>query len=91
VTFVIPVCATCGTAAFPPRVVCPRCAHREWRDEPVDSGVVERITERDATRIATVRTALGPLLVVRLLGAAAPGDVAALAADGDIPVAAPKR
>jgi uncharacterized OB-fold protein len=89
VTFPIPVCATCGRAVFPPRVLCPQCGGREWRDEPVDGGVVERSTERDGTAIATVRTPLGPVLVARLLGDAAAGDAVVLDADGAVPVARP--
>jgi uncharacterized OB-fold protein len=89
VSFAIPVCTACGAAAFPPRVLCARCGNREWRDAFVDGGAVERTTERDATDIASVRTPLGPLLVVRLLRAAAPGQAVVLDADGDVPVAAP--
>jgi uncharacterized OB-fold protein len=89
VSFAIPVCTACGAAAFPPRVLCPRCGGRQWREEHVTGGAVVRTTTRDATRIASVRTPLGPLLVVRLLGAAAPGDRVVLDDDGDVPVATP--
>jgi uncharacterized OB-fold protein len=72
---------------FPPRVRCPQCGNGEWRAEVVDNGVVERTTERDATRIASVRTPTGVLLIVRLLGQARPGDGVMIDADGEIPVA----
>jgi uncharacterized OB-fold protein len=85
----IPVCAACGAAAFPPRALCPRCGSREWSLEDVASGVVEGVTERDGTRIAEVRTPLGPLVIVRLAGESAPGQHVALGLDGSAPVASP--
>jgi len=72
---------------FPPRALCPQCGGREWRNEPVEDGVVEGATERDGTAIATIRTRLGPVLVARLLGDATAGDAVALEADGGVPVA----
>jgi len=85
-----PVCVACGTAVFPPRSLCPRCGSRGWRDKAVDGGVVERTTERDGTSIATVRTAIGPIVVARLVGVAAVGDAVVLEADGAVPVATPR-
>jgi uncharacterized OB-fold protein len=87
VSFPIPVCRACGEAAFPPRLLCPRCGGPDWWIEAVDGGVVERSTERDGTSIATVRTPLGPVLVARLLGAAMNGDAVRLDAVGAVPVA----
>jgi uncharacterized OB-fold protein len=89
VSFPIPICGACGAAVFPPRALCPRCGGRAWREERVDTAVVEHTTERDGTAIATVRTSLGPLLVTRLLGNANRGDVVGLDADGAVPVATP--
>lgn len=83
------MCSACGEAAFPPRLLCPRCGARSWREERIDTAVVERTTERDGTAIATVRTPLGPLLVTRLLGNTKRGEVVGLDADGDVPVATP--
>jgi uncharacterized OB-fold protein len=91
VTFVIPVCAECATAVFPPRVICPKCGNREWRAEVVADGVIERTTERDATRIASVRTQIGPVLIVRLLDQAGRGDGVLIDADSEIPVATRRR
>lgn len=79
----VPVCIACGTAAWPPRALCPRCGHGEWREQPVVSGVVAGVTERDGTRVAEVRTPLGPLVLVRLVGEARAGDAVSLGlADG---------
>lgn len=84
----VPVCAACRAAAFPPRVLCPRCGGAEWIAEPVESGIVEAVTERDGTRIAAVRTPLGPVVIVRLETDARPGDSVSLATTGFVPVAA---
>lgn len=81
----VPVCTACGRAAFPRRLLCPECGGAEWRDEPVDSGVVEAATERDA-RVGAVRTRLGPLVIARLETDAGAGDEVALDQDGDVPV-----
>jgi Rubredoxin-like zinc ribbon domain (DUF35_N) len=80
VSFPLPVCATCGNAAFPRRLLCPRCGGREWRTEPVDTGVVERASGS----VAAVRTPLGPVLLARLVGT---GPEVTLDSDGSVPVA----
>jgi hypothetical protein len=61
----VAVCTTCGTASFPRRLLCPRCAGRSSEDEET-TGVVEQATEREGVRIADVRTLLGPHVVTRL-------------------------
>jgi uncharacterized OB-fold protein len=86
----VPVCTVCGTAAFPPRALCPRCASAQWRDEPVDAGVVEGVTCRDGTLIAAVRTPLGPLVVVRLVSAARSGDSVSVDLVRSVPTAFPR-
>jgi len=83
----IPVCAACGTAAFPPRVLCARCGGAEWIAEPVESGIVEAVTELDGTHIAAIRTPLGPVVIARLKTDAHPGDSLSLATTGLVPVA----
>jgi len=65
VSIVVPVCTACGHAVFPPRVLCPHCSGREWEARETD-GVVEQLTERDRTRIASVRTQLGPVVIARV-------------------------
>ena len=85
----VPVCTACGAAVFPPRALCPRCGAREWRAEPVESGVIVGVTERDGTRIAAVRTPLGPVVVVRLLAHAHAGDGVALSMIRSVPTASP--
>lgn len=44
--FTVEACARCGYAAYPPRILCPRCGAAEWRRQLADSGVVEEITVR---------------------------------------------
>jgi len=83
----IPICTGCGRAVFPPRLLCPHCGAAEWRDELVDVGVLEAVTERGDVRVGAVRTPLGPLLIARVEGEHHPGDDVALDEDGDVPVA----
>lgn len=87
----VPVCTTCGLAVFPPRPLCPRCAGAGWRDEPVESGVIDGITSRDGTLIAAVRTPLGPIVVARLRTEARTGDAVSLGQDGSVPTASATR
>lgn len=86
-TLEIPVCEACGRAVFPDRLLCPACGARAWRREPVATGVLEAAAQRGDVRIGAVRTSLGPLAIVRLVGDAKPGDEVPLSADGDVPVA----
>jgi hypothetical protein len=83
----IPICAACGRAVFPQRLLCPDCGGAEWRHEPVDAGVLEAATERDGVHVGLVRTPLGPVLVARVEGEHHPGAQVALDEDGDVPVA----
>ena len=87
----IPVCDACGAAAFPPLLLCPACAGRTWRDEPVERGVLEGRTEmsRDGVRVGLVRVPIGPLVVFRIEGDAKVADEVALDQDGGVPVARP--
>jgi uncharacterized OB-fold protein len=80
------VCAACGRAVFPRRLLCPDCGGAEWREEPVETGVLEAAAEREA-RAGAVRTPLGPLAIARLESDAAPGSEVTLDQDGDVPVA----
>lgn len=81
------VCASCGRAAFPQRLLCPDCGGRDWREEPVESGVLEAVADRGEVRVGAVRTALGPLAIARVEGDARPGAQVRLDEDGRIPVA----
>ena len=83
----IPICTDCGRAVFPPRLLCPDCGGGEWRDELVDAGVLEAVTERGDVRVGAVRTPLGPLLIARVEAEHRPGDDVMLDEDGDVPVA----
>jgi uncharacterized OB-fold protein len=72
------VCATCGAAAFPPRVICPRCGSIEWNATEARQGTVEAATENSGVRVATVRTDQGPLLIARLTCEAKIGAIVVL-------------
>jgi uncharacterized OB-fold protein len=80
------VCESCGRAVFPHRFLCPDCGGREWRKEPVESGMLEAAAEREV-RVGAVRTPLGPLAISRIETDAASGAEVALDQDGDTPVA----
>ncbi len=87
----IPVCDACGAATFPPRLLCPVCAGRTWRDAPVERGVLEgsTVTVRDGVHVGLVRVPVGPLVVARVEGTAEVGDEVALDQEGIVPVARP--
>jgi len=80
------VCAACDRAVFPRRFLCPDCGGGEWREEPVEQGVLEAAAEREV-RVGAVRTPLGPLAVARIESDAEPGAEVILDQDGDVPVA----
>lgn len=81
------VCGSCGRTVFPERLLCPDCGARDWREQPVESGVLESVAEQGEVRIGIVRTPPGPLAVVRVQGEAREGDQVMLAEDGEVPVA----
>jgi len=81
------VCGSCGRAAFPQRLLCPDCGARDWREEPVESGVLEAVADRGEVRLGAVRTPLGPLAIARVEGDAQAGTEVALDEDGEVPVA----
>ncbi|HKI91702.1 MAG TPA: zinc ribbon domain-containing protein [Gaiellaceae bacterium] len=81
------VCGSCGRAAFPQRLLCPDCGARDWREERVESGVLEAVADRGEVRVGAVRTPLGPLAIVRVEGDAQAGAEVALDEDGEVPVA----
>lgn len=104
--FTVAVCEQCGYAAYPPRILCPRCGAAEWRRRLADSGVVEEITVRrpvskrrqlpdgnwldqSETRLGSVRTDLGPVIVARVPGDATPGDRVRLRAQASTAIALP--
>ena len=84
------VCARCGYAAFPERLLCPRCGARWWQSREAREGIVEATTAlrrapgRDhdpPVALALVRLAEGPLVVVRLEREAGRGEAVALSLD----------
>jgi uncharacterized OB-fold protein len=81
------VCESCGRAAFPQRLLCANCGARDWREEAVESGVVEAVADRGDVQLGFVRTGLGPLVIARVEGDAAAGAEVSLAQDGEVPVA----
>lgn len=86
-SFTLPVCSACGDAVFPPRALCPHCGGRDWATAEAATGTVEEVTERDGTRIASVRTDLGPVVIARAPSGVERGAVVELDADVGMPVA----
>ncbi len=95
-TFFVFVCSRCDYAAFPARLLCPRCGGEHWKRREVREGVVESRTRlhrapgrdyRPPVAVALVRVPEGPLVVARLEGELATGERVALALEGGAPVA----
>jgi uncharacterized OB-fold protein len=70
----IPVCASCATAAFPPRVLCPSCGSREWTTVDAVGGTVVGLTEHRGIVIASVRSDAGPVIIARAIRPLEPGE-----------------
>ena len=86
----VQVCVACGHAVFPRRSLCPKCGARDWRPEDAGSALVEEVTShRRGGTIASVRTALGPVVIARAPDGIAPGTEVSLGLDGGAPVARP--
>ena len=83
----VAVCGSCGNASFPPPYLCPRCGAREWREEQVESGTLEAVSDRGEVRVGAVRLPQGPVAIARVEGDAQAGAEVALSEDGDVPVA----
>ena len=81
------ICESCDTAAFPPRLLCPRCGCRHFRSETVEHATLENFCDRGEVKLGTVRVPQGPLLIVRLYGDPTRGSRVALDEDGNVPVA----
>ena len=82
---VVFVCQTCGEAVFPARALCPRCGDNRWREQTVGDGVVEQATEHRGVPVASVRTALGPVVIARC--SEKPGSRVRLGDENGAPVA----
>jgi uncharacterized OB-fold protein len=89
VTFLLPVCASCGHAVFPSRVLCPACGGTGWETREAAGGVAEQVTAWNGVGVAAVRTDLGPVVVARALAGVDAGGAVELAADGGVPIARP--
>lgn len=61
----IPVCADCGHAVWPARLLCPRCHSDRSQLRDATTGTVEQATAAGGNRLATVRLAAGPLVIAR--------------------------
>jgi uncharacterized OB-fold protein len=44
--FTVSECTSCGYLAYPPRILCPKCAGSEWKRHLAETGVVTEITVR---------------------------------------------
>ena len=94
--FFVSFCSRCGYAAFPERLLCPRCGGERWKRREAGEGVVDSRTRihraprrsySPPVALALVRVTGGPLVVARLEDEVAIGGAVALALDGGAPVA----
>ncbi|WP_413755628.1 zinc ribbon domain-containing protein [Streptomyces sp. MMBL 11-3] len=76
-------CRTCGGQWFPARLMCPRCGGADLAPVGVERGVVEQLTHLGDVVIASVACDPEPLLVARLHGTVAVGDVVELTDQSD--------
>jgi uncharacterized OB-fold protein len=73
-------CGSCELVVFPPRLLCPRCGSRDWRDTEIATGVVEQATTArsrrrpDGVALGAVRLSEGGVAIARLEDGASPGD-----------------
>ncbi|MFT8245477.1 hypothetical protein [Roseomonas sp. BN140053] len=65
-------CDRCGQTCYPARLLCFRCGHDGWTALPCETGVVEECTtlpgrdDQAPLVLASIRSALGPVMVARL-------------------------
>lgn len=78
---------SCGCVGFPQRLLCADCSVSDWREEPVETGVLEAVADRAEVQVGAVHTVLGPVVVARTKGHAAACGQFSLAGDGEVPVA----
>jgi uncharacterized protein len=84
----VQLCAACGHAVFPRRVLCPVCGSRAWHETPAGPGAVEQLTtHRAGGHVVSVKLDLGPVVVARATADLAPGSRVTLADDDGTPVA----
>ena len=68
-------------------VPLPRLRRREWREERVETGTLEAVSDRGEVRVGAVRLPQGPVAIARVEGDAEAGAEVALSEDADVPVA----
>jgi len=74
-------CVDCGHAHFPPRAACPRCHGSDLRPVPWEDAIVEQVTvDAAGTRLASLRTVAGAVVVGRLDADVPPGSVVPVSA-----------
>ncbi|HEY8584732.1 MAG TPA: zinc ribbon domain-containing protein [Capillimicrobium sp.] len=44
--FAVSECRECGYVAYPPRILCPRCASSSWKRRLTENGIVTEVTTR---------------------------------------------
>ena len=71
--FAVAGCTRCGLAAWPRPAMCRRCGSLDFGDVPAPDGVLEEMAVAQPATLGTVRTAEGPAVVARVLGAC-PGE-----------------
>ena len=87
--FAVAGCTRCGLAAWPRPAMCRRCGSPAFRDVPAPDGVLEELAVAQPATLGTVRTAAGPVVVARVLGARPGERVRLQVRDGALEAAKP--
>jgi uncharacterized OB-fold protein len=89
--FAVVGCARCGLAAWPAPAICRRCGSLEFGEVPAPEGILEELAEAQPATLGTVRTAAGPVVVARVVGAKPGATVALRVRDGALEARKPRR
>lgn len=91
-------CSACSASIFPEPLLCPRCHGPDFQSSRAMTATVEQVSTIHhmagrpdflPRKIASVKVADGPTLIVGLLHDAAPESAVELFMDGTAPVARP--
>lgn len=90
----IPICSSCGHAAFPPHLVCSRCGSRSWEPRVETTGTVQQATavelrvgapeDAEPIPLVSVGADAGPVVIARGEPGLRPGDRVDFFRDGRV-------
>src|SRR3954468_3888580 len=94
--FAVSRCLRCGRSAWPAPAMCARCGSLDFEAEPAAEGLLEEATtaagpDGEPVTLGTVRTAAGPVVIARVIGARPGGEVALRMREGALEARRPRR